>query len=137
MTKRRCSCACPRRHSRVQSPPFADHCQDIGPVRLFQNARYYPSLRPRIRQLAKGQTTFAGHIDAFLNFREAASHFLLPVEQRQDWAFFTNGDDIEVQRLWAREQGLPSSASPVEILKAQIEAHRTEVFYNLDATGWD
>jgi glycosyltransferase involved in cell wall biosynthesis len=106
-------------------------------VRLFQNARYYPSLRPRIRQLAKGRTTFAGNIDAFLDFREAASHFLLPVEQRQEWAFFTNGDDIEIQKLWAREQGLPSNASPSEILKAQIEAHRTEVFYNLDATGWD
>jgi glycosyltransferase involved in cell wall biosynthesis len=106
-------------------------------VRLFQNARYYPSLRPRIRELTKGRASFAGQIDAFLNFRESAAHLLLPVDQRAEWAFFTNGDDADVQKLWAREQGLPSKASLKEILKAQIEAHRADVFYNLDATGWD
>ena len=62
-------------------------------MRLFQNARYYPSLRPRIRELTKGCSTFAGQIDAFLNFREWAAHILLPVDQRAEWAFFTNGDD--------------------------------------------
>ncbi len=106
-------------------------------MRLFQNARYYPSLRPRIRELTKGRSTFAGQIDAFLNFRESAAHILLPVDQRAEWAFFTNGDDADVQKLWAREQGLPSRASLSDILKAQIEAHRADVFYNLDATGWD
>jgi Glycosyl transferases group 1 len=105
-------------------------------VRLFQNARYYPSLRPRIRELTKGSSTFAGQINAFLNFREAAAHILLPVDQRAEWAFFTNGDDAEVQKVWAREQGMNSRASPEDILKAQIEAHRADVFYNLDATGW-
>jgi hypothetical protein len=106
-------------------------------VRLFQNARYYPSLRPRIRELTKGLSTFAGQIDAFLNFRESAAHILLPVEQRAEWAFFTNGDDEAVQRVWAREQGLSPRASLGDILKAQIEEHRADVFYNLDATGWD
>jgi Glycosyl transferases group 1 len=105
-------------------------------VRLFQNARYYPSLRPRIRELTRGISTFAGQIDAFINFRESAAHILLPVDQRAEWAFFTNGDDVDVQKVWAGEQGLSSRASPEEILKAQIEAHRADVFYNLDATGW-
>jgi hypothetical protein len=106
-------------------------------VRLFQNARYYPSLRPRIRELIKGCSTFAGQINAILNFREAAAHILLPVEQRAEWAFFTNGDDEAVQRVWAREHGLRPRASLGDILKAQIEEHRADVFYNLDATGWD
>ena len=106
-------------------------------MRLFQNARYYPSLRPRIRELTKDCSTFAGQINAFLNFRESAAHILLPIEQRAEWAFFTNGDDEAVQRVWAREHGLSSRASPSEILKAQIEDHRADVFYNLDATGWD
>ena len=106
-------------------------------MRLFQNARYYPSLRPRIRELTKDCSTFAGQINAFLNFRESAAHILLPIEQRAEWAFFTNGDDETVQRVWAREHGLSSRASPSEILKAQIEDHRADVFYNLDATGWD
>jgi Glycosyl transferases group 1 len=104
-------------------------------VRLFQNSRFYPSLRPRIRELIQDRT-FAGQMNAFLNFRESASHILLPVEQRAEWAFFTNGDDGDVQRMWAREHGLSRRASLDDILKAQIEEHRSDVFYNLDATGW-
>ena len=42
-----------------------------------------------------------------------------------------------VQRVWAREHGLSRRASLGDILKAQIEEHRADVFYNLDATGWD
>jgi Glycosyl transferases group 1 len=106
-------------------------------VRFFQNTRYYPSLRPRVYELTKDRSTFAGKMDAFLNFRESAAHILLPVEQRAEWAFFANGDDEVIQRVWAREHGLSRRASLVDILKAQIEEHRTEVFYNLDATGWD
>ena len=106
-------------------------------MRLFQNARYYPSLRPKIRELTKDSPTFAGKISAFLNFRESAAHILLPVDQRAEWAFFTNGDDADIQKVWAREHGLKSSAPLDEILRAQIEEHRADVFYNLDATGWE
>ena len=106
-------------------------------MRLFQNARYYPSLRPRLRELTRDYQTFTGKINAFLNFREGAAHILLPVDQRAEWAFFTNGDDGEVQRVWAREHGLKPHASASEILRAQIEEHRADVFYNLDATGWE
>jgi hypothetical protein len=118
---------------------FTDICQqpsDTGFVRLFQNSRYYPSLRPRIRELTRNNPTFAGQIDTFLNFRESAAHILLPVDQRAEWAFFTNGDDGDVQRVWAREHGLSSRTSLSDILKAQIEHHRADVFYNLDVTGW-
>lgn len=105
-------------------------------MRLFQNCRYYPSLRPRLRELSKNCATFGDRINAFLDFRESAAHILLPVDQRAEWAFFTNGDDAEVQKLWARAHGLSSRASLSDILKAQIEEHRAEIFYNLDATGW-
>ena len=33
------------------------------------------------------------------------------IDQRAEWAFFTNGDDESVQRLWAREHGLNSRIS--------------------------
>jgi hypothetical protein len=114
----------------------ADKSQDTGLVRLFQNARYYPSLRPRIRALTRDCQTFADKISAFLDFRYSAAHILLPIDQRAEWAFFTNGDDAEVQRVWAREHGLRSRASPDEILRAQMEEHRADVVYNHDATGW-
>jgi glycosyltransferase involved in cell wall biosynthesis len=105
-------------------------------VRLFQNSRYYPSLVPKIRELTRHGSTFSEKIDAFLRFREAGCHTLLPVDQKQEWAFFANGDDEEMQQVWAREQGLSPRASLADILRAQIESHRADVFYNLDATGW-
>ncbi len=41
------------------------------------------------------------------------------------------------KRLWAREHGLGPRTSLTDVLKAQIEEHRADVFYNHDATGWD
>ncbi len=105
-------------------------------MRLFQNCRYYPSLRPKFRELARGHETFSGRIETFLGFRQNAAHLLQPVDQRAEWAFFTNGDDEEVQRLWASEHGLGTRVSLLDILKAQIEEHRADVFYNMDTTGW-
>lgn len=105
-------------------------------MRLFQNFRYYPSLRPKLRELNRNSTTFAQRMNVFLNFRENAAHTLLPVDQRLEWAFLTNADDGNIQRLWAREHGLNSRASLEEILRAQIEEHRADVIYNMDATGW-
>ena len=105
-------------------------------VRLFQNSRYYPALRPKIRELTRDCSTFTSKIDAFVGFREAGCHILLPVDQQAEWAFFTNGDDADIQRTWAREQGMSSRVSLADILRAQIEAHRADVFYNLDVTGW-
>jgi Glycosyl transferases group 1 len=105
-------------------------------VRLFQNSRYYPSLRPKVRALTASFPTFAAKMDAFIRFREAGCHTLLPVDQQAEWAFFTNGDDAEIQRVWAREHGLSPRASPADILRAQIEEHRADVFYNVDVTSW-
>jgi hypothetical protein len=105
-------------------------------LRLFQNARYYSSLRPRVRELTKNYSTFSGKIGAFLDFRYSAAHILQPVDQRLDTAFFANGNDTEMQRVWAIEHGMSHRASLPEILKAQIENHRAEVFYNHDTTGW-
>lgn len=69
---------------------------------------------------------------AFLDDRFGASHFLKPVLDGDPDAFFANGDDPLSQRQWARENGLPKNADLSTILLAQIEAHRTEIFYCLD-----
>lgn len=106
-------------------------------MRIFQTNRYYPALRPRLRELDRHRPTFKGMIDAFLDFRECAAHILEPVYARAEWAFYTNPGDEFVQRKWAKEQGMNSRASLSAILKAQIEAHRTEIFYVLDATSLD
>ena len=101
-------------------------------MRLFQNSALYAAYMPRLSRLTEGCDSFAARIDAFLRDRFGAPHFLLPVLSRHPDAFFTNGDDDASQRHWAREQGMPGAPTLESILLAQIEAHRTEVFYNLD-----
>lgn len=101
-------------------------------MRLFQNFGLYPSYRPRLARLTAGLESFAAARDAFLADRYGASHLLKPVLDGDPAAFFTNGDDGFLQRLWAKEQGMPGEPALDAILLAQIEHHRTEVFYNLD-----
>ena len=101
-------------------------------MRLFQNSGLYPAYVPRLRKLTENCFSFVSRIEAFLADRFGACHFLKPVLERDSAAFFTNGDDEQLQRRWAQEQGMPSKVSLASILLAQIESHRTEVFYNLD-----
>jgi hypothetical protein len=100
-------------------------------MRLFQNSGVSPSYLSR-RQASGEAATFKDQIARFLDDRYGALHFLAPVLNGDETAFFSNGDDEVVQRTWAREMGMSARASLAEILLAQIECHRTEVFYNLD-----
>ncbi len=101
-------------------------------MRLFQNSGTYPAYLARLNALAAGENTFAGRRAVFLADRYGACHILKPVHDADPAAFYTNGDDATLQRLWANEQGMPADATPADILRAQIESHRTEVFYNTD-----
>ncbi|MBC7483363.1 MAG: glycosyltransferase family 1 protein [Rhizobacter sp.] len=101
-------------------------------MRLFQNSAIYPGYRPRLDKLTHHCAGFTTYVNAFLDDRFGAPHFLLPVLTRDTSAFFTNGDDEVPQRLWANNHGLARDASLEAILLAQIEHHRTEVFYNMD-----
>lgn len=101
-------------------------------MRLFQNSGIYPAYRQRFDRLAADATTFMQRLDTFLMDRYGASHFLQPVLERVPSTFFTNGDDEVLQRQWAIENGLSANATLETILLAQIEHHRTEVFYNMD-----
>ena len=106
-------------------------------MRLFQNSALYSGYLPRLRQLTSGLTTFGDMRDVFLKDRFGAPHFLLPILQGSPDSFFTNGDDLLLQRAWARENGLKTTTSAVDILLAQIEHHRAEVFYNLAPVTYD
>lgn len=101
-------------------------------MRVFQNFGLYPAYHQRLSSLAGSEPSFELYKKALLNDRYGACHMLLPVEHGDEYAFFTSGDHAPLQVRWAREHGLPSSTSQVDILLAQIENHRTEVFYNLD-----
>jgi hypothetical protein len=101
-------------------------------MRLFQNGEFYPAYLPRLQTLRKNARTFDEMLEAFLADRYGACHILLPVHERAPWAFYTNGTDIEAQRAWARAHSLSGALTAENILLAQIENHRTEVFYNTD-----
>jgi hypothetical protein len=101
-------------------------------MRLFQNSGLYPSYLGRLNHLAPQTLGFEERRRIFLDDRFGALHFLQPVLAGDADAFFTDGDDEILQRQWARENGMRAETSLQDILLAQIEHHRTEVFYNLD-----
>jgi len=101
-------------------------------MRLFQNSGLYPSYLAYLNRLARDATSFAARLSIFMEDRFGALHVLEPVLEGAPEAFFTNADDEILQRLWAREHGLPVKATLEDILLAQIEQQRTEVFYNSD-----
>ena len=78
-------------------------------MRLFQNSGVPPSyLCGRREGLQNG--TFRDQIGRFLDHRYGALHFLAPVLNGDDTAFFTNGDDEELQRTWAQEVGMSAKS---------------------------
>jgi hypothetical protein len=101
-------------------------------MRLFQNSAVYPAYASRHCYGRRGVPTFKAQRATFLDHRYGALHFLAPVLNGDATAFLTNGDDEVLQRAWAREMGMPAKVSLHEILLAQVESHRAEVFYNLD-----
>jgi len=101
-------------------------------VRLFQNHGTFPAYYKQRGNNPNDAPTFKGQIASFLDSRYCAVHYLAPVLRGDETAFFTYGDDELLQHAWAREAGMPAKSSLADILLAQIESHRTEVFYNLD-----
>jgi hypothetical protein len=101
-------------------------------MRLFQNSGLYPSYSAHLNKLAPEMLSFEERRRIFLDDRFGALHFLQPVLNGDPDSFFTNGDDDILQRQWARENGMRADASLEYILLAQIEHHRSEVFYNID-----
>lgn len=106
-------------------------------MRLFQTSDLYPSYLTELRKLRGEASTFADLHRVMVDDRYAASHVLQPALSGDPSAFYTNHNDEVLQRAWAREQGMPADRSLEQILLAQIEHHRTEVFYNCDPVGYD
>jgi hypothetical protein len=103
-------------------------------MRLFQNFSAYPGYLGRVEQLARAANadTFESRLRVIDDDRYCGLHMLKPVMDRDPEAFITCCNDEVLQKLWARENGMSRNASAEEILLAQIEAHRAEVFYNID-----
>lgn len=106
-------------------------------MRIFQNLCLYPSYLPHLRSVTNGARTFSELMSKYLDDRNDATHILLPVYTGEERIFFTNGDTELFQRLWAVEHGMPNHVELPDILLAQLEEHRSEVFYNMDPITYD
>ena len=104
--------------------------------RLFQNNGISIAYRKRFDEIARGTADFKGRLDLFLHDRYNASHILKPMYEGDPSAFLTNGDDDVLQKAWAKQKGL-KWRNLADILLAQIEEHKTEVFYNTDPFRFD
>lgn len=104
----------------------------MNELRIFQNAGTYPAYKRQFNHRCDSSISFAERRQLYLDDRFNAVHLLDPIIKSADQGFFTNGDDPILQKQWARENGLTSNVSLQGILLAQIEEHRTDVFYNLD-----
>jgi hypothetical protein len=104
-------------------------------MRLFQNSGIHSSYLRRLDVLSAKNNSFRARRQVLLNDRFGALHFLKPVLEGDADTFFTNGDDGILQRAWARERNMKQS-DLASILLAQIEDHRTEIFYNTDPTRY-
>jgi glycosyl transferase family 1 len=101
-------------------------------MRLFQNVGIYRNYRGRLRAVTAGLATFGDRMRAFLDDRYGSAHILQPIQQGRPEAFLAIGDDPRSQRRWALENGLGKGASLEDILLAQLESHRAEIFYNME-----
>jgi Glycosyl transferases group 1 len=101
-------------------------------MKLFQCTTLYSSYLRQLDRLAADCQSFAERQQVFRKDRHGAPHFLKPILDGAPQAFQANMNDLIHQQMWAVENGLPASTAPETILLAQIEHHRTEVFYSMD-----
>ena len=103
-------------------------------MRIFQNFNIYPAYLDHINEVTRDIDNYTALYDFILG-HHAGGHILQPVLDRSEQAHLAFFRDQRSQRLWAREKGMPATSGLEDIALAQIEEHRTEVFYNLNSTG--
>ena len=101
-------------------------------MRVFQNIGLYPAYVPRIGKLWTAGTGFEVMRRLLIEDRFGGVHYLKPAIDGDPDCFFAVGDNEQLQRQWAGEAGMSGTPTLDDILLAQIEAHATDVFYNLD-----
>jgi hypothetical protein len=108
-------------------------------MRIFQNVGIYSSYARRLAELVKDKIRYQGMMDVFRQDRFEATHLLRGILNQESECFLSIGNFSPSQKQWAAEFGLSrqKSKDSTEILLAQMEEHRTEVFYNLDPIRFD
>lgn len=106
-------------------------------MRILQNVGIYPSYSARLARLAPAGSSHQAIINEFRRDGFESCHLLKSTLKPDSDFFLALGNHVPAQAAWARENGLPKNAEALDILLAQLEAHRAEVFYNLDPVRFD
>jgi len=106
-------------------------------MKVLQNVGIYPSYSARLAKLAPTGSSHQAIVDEFRRDGFESCHVLKGALEADPDFFLALGNHAPAQAAWARENGLPRDAEPTDILLAQLEQHRAEVFYNLDPVRFD
>jgi hypothetical protein len=106
-------------------------------MRVLQNVGVYPGYIRRLESELHPDSGFGGALASFLAGGFETCHVLKGAFESDPQFMLTVGNSRAMQGLWAREHGMPMRSPPEDVLLAQLEEHRAEVFYNLDPTRFD
>jgi hypothetical protein len=106
-------------------------------MRVLQNVGVYPGYLRRFESRLQAGSGFAGALASFLAGGFEACHVLKGGFESDPQFMLTVGNSGAMQGLWAREYGMPVRSTPEDVLLAQLEEHRAEIFYNLDPARFD
>lgn len=116
--------------SREKADGLRACCHDgADPMRLFQNIFGYPAYFRYLDGLCGRRASFSSRRDALIEDGCNGVHVLEPISLGATGAFLTCAADARLQKAWAKENGLSDSATPDDVVLAQIEHARAEVFY--------
>jgi hypothetical protein len=104
-------------------------------MRVLQNIFSYPAYRKRLNALTSARS-FAARLAALIRDGYNGVHLLEPIIAGRPEALLVCASDVASQLMWAKENGMRRGASPDDILVAQVEAHRAEVFYTQDPASY-
>jgi hypothetical protein len=104
-------------------------------MRVLQNVFSYPAYQRRLDYLTPDDT-FKSRLTALVRDGYNGVHLLDPVARQRPEAFLVCASDATSQRMWARENGMRADASEHDIVVAQIESHRAEVFYTQNPAAY-
>ncbi|MHA3842289.1 glycosyltransferase family protein [Sphingomonas aestuarii] len=106
-------------------------------MRILQNINFYSSNAKIFSQSASSGIGYIEQKRSIIESLLLGSHILEPVLDCDESTFLSAGNLLAFQKQWAREHGWNNPKSESEILLAQLESHRSEVFYNLDPVRFD
>jgi hypothetical protein len=99
-------------------------------MRVFQNIFAYSSYISRLGTALPRSASFDLWLRSLVDDRYCAVHYLEP--SAEGTVSLTCATNYRMQRAWASEHGMSFRTTQSEILLAQIEEHRADVFYTQD-----